>query len=522
MCASDVMSSHRTTGTDLLLQTVNSGRSRSRGGGSGGQSGGGGSSNSSTVPAADTGAGLLAQNQNLLRLALKKPTEWQWELTTSSSSPNIHFPRIQLYDGASGELMVEVDRPDCVIRSNGGANPDESVTEPIARGPYRRSRTTLVKERLVTSGDSLADIFNQLHSKGLGHKLSTSRSQYRFLQKSQSTSVVVAEPECAIPRRRSRRRSVASRSSSILGRISEFYGRNGSRSSSSSSNSSNSTNSSISGCSMTQEQKRSQATPPPPPPPPPSILILPPEELMTSTGHGVTIEEVVEEPPTLAPAPTPEQATATRPKIYKLVRSNAGTLMVREESFHTQRSLRRRQRQQLATGLPQTAPAPAPAPAPTSPLQPPPPLLAATTSDREPSRYEPAINQIDRLLSQVMLRSQDLPEERRNRRGTPRTSSPAAAPPGPVHRARRRRSASVTPTNSQSISPPPSPPVRRSVVVRRSSSNSPAPSGTGDTPSRRSSRRTHQRGRRSSSREPRGASTVHDRLTCFAFTDSLF
>ncbi|XP_050099031.1 serine/arginine repetitive matrix protein 2 [Anopheles aquasalis] len=476
--------------------------------------GGGSSSNGG-------GTAALLTHQNLLRLALKRPTEWQWELTTSSSSPNIHFPRIQLYDGASGELMVEVDRPDCVIRSAGPPNPDPDTDQaPVAgRGSYRRSRTTLVKERLVTSGDSLADIFNQLRSKGLGHKLSTSGSQYRLLQKSQSTSVVVAPSqelpsECTIPHgRRSRRRSTASRSSSILGRISEFYAHPGSRSrsSSSSSCSSSTTTTTATTCSMQQEVEQHRKTSPTPAAAaaaaaaavPPSILILPPEEL-PSAAHGVTIEEVVDEPPRpTAPPELASPAAATRPKIYKLVRSNAGTLMVREESFHTQRSLRRRQRQQA--GLAPASPTPPPPPPP----PPPAPAPASLLGDCEPSRYEPAINHIDRLLSQVMLRSQDLPEDRPERRSV-RSGSPA---PSTSHRGRRRRrrrrSASVTPGSGS--------PVRRTTtplgpVVRRSSSSSPAPSATVGAPTtvRRSSRTPrHQRRQRSSSREPGTAGLMH-------------
>uniref|UniRef100_A0AAG5DWH6 PDZ domain-containing protein n=1 Tax=Anopheles atroparvus TaxID=41427 RepID=A0AAG5DWH6_ANOAO len=331
----------------------------------------------------DANNNALLSGDNLLRLALKKPDSWNWELTTSSSSPNISFPKIQLFDGASGELMVEVAQPDCVIRSDCSASIPTSESPRMVR--YGRSRTSLVKEKRPTSGDSLADIFSQLSSKGLGHKLSTSGSQYRLangdsdpgrrvLQKSKSANAIAAQ-EAPVVRRKSRR-SVASRSSSILERISEFYGRS-------------STDDDDSG-----DRQRPAAAE---------------QEQKVEPGNGdedggVTIEEMPADPPGKA-----------RPKIYKLVRSNAGTLMVREESFHTQRSLRRRQREVLDGDSSQQQQQQQPQiseqyveldkqldrPAPVA------------------SRYEQEINHIDHLLSRVMLSHDLQTEEDAQRQGAP-------------------------------------------------------------------------------------------------------
>uniref|UniRef100_A0A182TDH9 Uncharacterized protein n=1 Tax=Anopheles melas TaxID=34690 RepID=A0A182TDH9_9DIPT len=324
----------------------------------------------------------LLTADNLLRLALKKPKSWNWELTTSSSSPNITFPKIQLFDGASGELMVEVDRPDCVIRSGCSDTVPKSGGSSPSR--YRRSRTSLVREKLTTTGDSLADIFSQLQNKGLGHKLTTSGSQYRLLQgaqadesargslqKSKSANAIVVTPEVPPIVRRRSRRSLASRSSSILERISEFYGR-----------------------SSTEEEDVLPAVP---------QLLLEPASDAGSPGQdeGVTIEELPADDD--GPAETAIKVPP-RPKIYKLVRSNIGTLMVREESFHTQRSLRRRQRE--AGG--ERVPSPPELVELDEQTDRPRPVTGGAELDRK--RYEREISRIDGLLSRVML-SHDLQTE---------------------------------------------------------------------------------------------------------------
>ncbi|XP_053678139.1 uncharacterized protein LOC128728537 [Anopheles nili] len=353
----------------------------------------------------DTNNNMLSAD-NLLRLALKKPKDWKWELTTSSSSPNISFPKIQLFDSTSGELMVEVDRADCVIRSDcsdGRGASKHHATLSVEQsdllqsssssreqdsqrpGRYRRARTSLVKERLSTSGDSLADIFNQLQNKGLGHKLSTSGSQYRLLngaaeeargslQKSKSANAIIS-PEPELVTRRKSRRSVASRSSSILERISEFYGH-----------------------SSTDDEELSSDQRLPVVPVPVPQLSLPsggdPPAKEQWESSGVTIEEI----PSTAPI-------KPRPKIYKLVRSNVGTLMVREESFHTQNSLRRRPPANNERETPETM-----GPGFERIVQ----LEDHPDEGPEPpkgrSRYEQEINRIDGLLSRVML-SHDLQTE---------------------------------------------------------------------------------------------------------------
>lgn len=44
--------------------------------------------------------------QEVIKLQLKKPKAWNWQLSTSKSSPHITLPIIQLYD-SKGQLVVE-------------------------------------------------------------------------------------------------------------------------------------------------------------------------------------------------------------------------------------------------------------------------------------------------------------------------------------------------------------------------------------------------------------------------------
>ena len=55
-------------------------------------------------------------DNQLVKLCLKKPDNWNWELTTSKSSNCISFPMIQLYNEKM-ELLVEATEADMCIKS---------------------------------------------------------------------------------------------------------------------------------------------------------------------------------------------------------------------------------------------------------------------------------------------------------------------------------------------------------------------------------------------------------------------
>lgn len=76
-------------------------------------------------------------NSNLVRLCINKPKSWNWELTTSKSSPSIAFPRIQLYEKASGALLAEADEADCQIRGRGSSSTTTTTLSGTAKAGYR-------------------------------------------------------------------------------------------------------------------------------------------------------------------------------------------------------------------------------------------------------------------------------------------------------------------------------------------------------------------------------------------------
>ncbi|XP_062537333.1 uncharacterized protein LOC134205769 [Armigeres subalbatus] len=354
-------------------------------------------------------ANNFMNEDNLLKLALKKPKSWKWELTTSSSSPSISFPKIQLFDSRTGEMMVQVDKPDCVVKSeelvSKGSALDRSQSLQERKGHdqrYRRSRSTCIREKVTTSSEFLSDVFAQLQGKGMGHKLATSVTQYRVeneedeeadgsgfgLQKSQSAKEI--RRSWSLEQKKKVLKSPPNRSGSMLGKISESYK------------------------TSTEEEPPRAPTPPPSPEPTPTIPEI----------------SVVEEP---EPKPTQE---GDKNKIYKLVRSNVGTLIVREESFHTQRSLRRRrQLLQKQQALPESEPQQVD--------------QRITIGDIPDSSYNDTIKEIDSLISKVMLSHtlQDVQEPSRPSPSRGRTSTVAALQNGgtePVVRKRRsRRSASA-------------------------------------------------------------------------------
>lgn len=56
-------------------------------------------------------------DDQLIKLCLKKPKKWNWELTTSKSSSNIAFPTIQLFDERGKAMLAEASEAGFVASS---------------------------------------------------------------------------------------------------------------------------------------------------------------------------------------------------------------------------------------------------------------------------------------------------------------------------------------------------------------------------------------------------------------------
>lgn len=98
----------------------------------------------------------------ILRLKLKRPNNWRWELTTSKSSPNIAIPIIQLLD-QNGELLAEANEPNGCIRHSWHSSPNtrtqskvklkssHSLKVPIETSPINEILQNHVKSKSKSS-----------------------------------------------------------------------------------------------------------------------------------------------------------------------------------------------------------------------------------------------------------------------------------------------------------------------------------------------------------------------------------
>lgn len=92
--------------------------------------------------------GRVLQHQsenNILKLKLKKPKSWNWELSTSKSSAHIEFPRILLYD-SDNKLLADIGEADLIV--NGKENEPHTPLHLSLSDISKRSR--LQKSRSFT------------------------------------------------------------------------------------------------------------------------------------------------------------------------------------------------------------------------------------------------------------------------------------------------------------------------------------------------------------------------------------
>lgn len=145
---------------------------------------------------------INADEKQLIKLCLKKPKEWNWELTTSKSSTNISFPTIQLYDEDNTTLLAEANEANFRVRSK------LCKSASVSKASSKRSEKLL--ESRTHSPVSIVEISDE-NPLNESHDLKTSLSTADCRQKNNKEF------------RRYHRSSSSIRSrSSILKRIREF------------------------------------------------------------------------------------------------------------------------------------------------------------------------------------------------------------------------------------------------------------------------------------------------------------
>lgn len=109
-------------------------------------------------------------DNNILKLKLKKPKSWNWELSTSKSSAHIEFPRVLLYDNKN-KLLADIEEANFVINGKENtplfASPGQcSSSDTNDRSRIRKSSSFCVSTSTINSPKSPAsnDQCNSLNS----------------------------------------------------------------------------------------------------------------------------------------------------------------------------------------------------------------------------------------------------------------------------------------------------------------------------------------------------------------------
>lgn len=172
---------------------------------------------------------ITDDEQQLIKLCLKKPKKWNWELTTSKSSSTIAFPMIQLYDQKGKILLAEANEAGIVstskLQKSASVSRASSLRSSKSRDDFkvrikRDSIEEIVRDPVITEPDEETKRMNNESPKpvlvyferGVVVRDSTSK-EFKRSNENQRTK----------PYSRSSSNSMRSRSSvSILERISEL------------------------------------------------------------------------------------------------------------------------------------------------------------------------------------------------------------------------------------------------------------------------------------------------------------
>ncbi|TDG40319.1 hypothetical protein AWZ03_013263 [Drosophila navojoa] len=236
---------------------------------------------------------------NLLRLQLRKPSHWNWELSTSRSCSNIALPRILLYDH-TGALLVNAD------------GHSEQTYRPSSAQDCRRKRASSSLSRSLQQ----ARLAGRLNGLSIGE--ATASSEAHSLVRQQLAGSCIEFSTHELPDWRPREGDSSRRSSSLRGeRLPvEAY-----PTPPSTSTLTTTANSSSSGPREKRRYRRSHS----------------------SGQHSILERFSMTRGRHSSPEFAQEQELEHRPRYY-LCSSKAGTLVVQEDSFSRVRQRRRRQR----------------------------------------------------------------------------------------------------------------------------------------------------------------------------------
>lgn len=157
-------------------------------------------------------------DDQLIKLCLKKPKKWNWELTTSKSSSNIAFPTIQLFDERGKAMLAEASEAGFVASSK------LKKSKSVSKASSLRSARTRDSFR-ITFKDSIEEIAHDEDRMSNTKKDESPAQIYpgRGLSPCDANSKEFKRANEKIRTSRSSSNSMRSRSSvSILERISEL------------------------------------------------------------------------------------------------------------------------------------------------------------------------------------------------------------------------------------------------------------------------------------------------------------
>ncbi|KAL7017208.1 hypothetical protein ACKWTF_010291 [Chironomus riparius] len=129
--------------------------------------------------------------EQLIKLSLKKPKKWNWELTTSKSSSNIAFPTIQLYDDSNKKLLAETNEANFIAGSKLCKSASVSKASSIRQKKNDSYSSLKFKNDPITIHTEQAEESDESHPITINHdpNLQNDTSKLQLKNHSRSSSV---------------------------------------------------------------------------------------------------------------------------------------------------------------------------------------------------------------------------------------------------------------------------------------------------------------------------------------------